>query len=73
MKGCENMTENKNRPQLYGLVKIGTKAENKQVGRISLWRQANPPDRNRPPFTGNVEIEGKKYYVAVWQNGDVPQ
>jgi hypothetical protein len=61
---------NKNRPQLYGLLSIGTKENPQRVGKIALWKHEVPQGTNRPPFEGRVELDGKKYYVAVWQNGE---
>jgi hypothetical protein len=62
----ENMKSNGNRPEFYGLVKIGTKRENKEVGKIALWEQQTTNDR-QPPYAGRIEIEGKRYYVVVWE------
>jgi hypothetical protein len=61
---------NGNRPDFYGLISIGTSKNAVRVGKMAVWRQTVPPATKRPPYTGNLEIEGRKYKIALWENID---
>lgn len=40
----------------------------KDVGDISLWNNNRGTSEKSPTLTGDVEIEGRKYRVALWNN-----
>jgi hypothetical protein len=57
-----------NRPDLYGLVTTGNKAEGfKRIGKIAIWKQHPRPASKRPPFKGNLELNGRRYRIAIWE------
>ena len=57
-----------NKPDLYGLVTTGDKyAGFKRIGKIALWKQQPKPASKQPPFRGNLELNGQRYQIAIWE------
>lgn len=59
------------RPNFYGLVLTDRSKKAIRIGKLAVWKQTVPPATKRPPFTGNIEINGQKYAVALWENIEV--
>lgn len=60
------------RPNFYGLITIPEgNGMFQKIGKIAVWKQRRGTGDKRPPFTGNVEVNGQKFKVALWEN--VPQ
>ena len=35
--------------------------------KLAAWKQTVPPATKRPPYTGNLELDDKKYRIALWE------
>jgi hypothetical protein len=58
-----------NHPRFYGLITTDNPTGSfTKIGKLALWKQNVAPTTKRPPYAGNLEINGKKYKVALWEN-----
>jgi hypothetical protein len=59
------------KPDFYELV-LKDQQTRERIGRLAIWEQSNVEYPNRPVFCGNVEIDGKKFPIALWAQRDQP-
>jgi hypothetical protein len=56
-----------NRPNLYGVISTDDTKES-GIGKIAVWKHERQPAEKKPQYIGNVEMNGKRYKVAMWEN-----